>query len=79
MIVKIKKHVKYKKLSFYDDNGFDVIKGLEDYIKKKKPDILSMITHSRKFPETIWKTSWTNKMANHTTIPLLILHRIKLE
>jgi hypothetical protein len=48
--------------------------GLNQFIKKQKPNILAMISHGTKFPETIWKTSWTNEMANHATIPLLILH-----
>jgi len=71
----IKKEMRYKNISFnvYDDSN--IIEGLDLVIKKQKPDILSMMTYGRKFPETIWKTSWTNKMSNHTKIPLLILHR----
>jgi hypothetical protein len=74
---KIKKQTKYKNISFYLCRDSDVTDGLDSYIKKNKPDVLSMVTYGRKFPETIWKTSWTNKMSNHTSVPLLVLHIAK--
>lgn len=77
MIDKIKKQMKYKKISFYVCRDSNIANGLDFFIKKLKPDILSMVTHGRKFPETIWKTSWTNKMSNHISVPLLILHTHK--
>jgi nucleotide-binding universal stress UspA family protein len=70
----IKKEMKYKNISFNVYNDANIVEGLDLVIKKQKPDILSMMTYGRKFPETIWKTSWTNKMSNHTKIPLLVLH-----
>ncbi len=77
MIIKIKSQTKYKNLSYYVCRDSDVAKGLDYFLKKQKPDLLSMVTHRWKFPETIWKTSWTNQMSNHTTVPLLILHSRK--
>jgi len=77
MVDKIKNQSKYKKISVYICRDSDVADGLDFFIKKNKPDILSMITYGRKFPETIWKTSWTNKMSNHTSVPLLVLHIVK--
>lgn len=74
IVDKTKKHLNYKKISTYVYSDSNVMDGLNQFIKKQKPDILSMISHGTKFPETIWKTSWTNEMANHATIPLLILH-----
>lgn len=77
MIDKIKKQTKYKKISFYVCRGVNIANGLDFFIKKNKPDVLSMVTYSRKFPETIWKTGWTNKMSNHISVPLLVLHTRK--
>ncbi len=74
IVDKTKKHLNYKKISMHVYSDSNVRDGLNQYIKKQKLDMLSMISHGTKFPETIWKTSWTNEMANHATIPLLILH-----
>lgn len=71
------KKTRYKNIHFHTDREFNVEKGLKSYIAKHKPSILSMTTHSRKFPQTIWTTSWTNKLLNNTTLPLLILHTHK--
>lgn len=64
MVNKTKKQMKYKNISFYLCRDSDVADGLDTYIKKNKPDVLSMVTYGRKFPETIWKASWTDKMSN---------------
>lgn len=77
MVDKVKKQTKYKKISFYVCRDSNIATGLDFFIKSNKPDVLSMVTHGRKFPETIWKTGWTNKMSNHISIPLLILHTRK--
>ena len=77
MVDKIKKQTKYKKISFYLCRDSNIANGLDFFIKKNKPDVLSMVTHSRKFPETIWKTGWTNKMSNHISVPLLVFHTHK--
>ena len=77
MVDKIKKQTKYKKISFYVCCDFNIADGLDFFIKKNKPDVLSMVTHSRKFPETLWKTGWTNKMSNHISVPLLVFHTHK--
>ncbi len=74
MADKIRKQVRYKNTSFYVCSDSNIANGLDLFVKKKKPDILSMVTHRRKFPETLWKASWTKKIANHTLIPLLIFH-----
>lgn len=70
----IKTQTRYSNLSFYVSNDSNIADGLDYFVKKKKPDMLAMVTHGRKFPETIWKGSWTNKVANHTLVPLLVLH-----
>lgn len=74
---KINKQIKYKHISFYVCRDADVADGLDFYIKKHRPDMLSMVSYGIKFPETIWKTSWTSKMSNHTSVPLLVLHIVK--
>lgn len=77
MITKLKTQTKYKNISYYVCSDSNVADGLDYFIKKQKPDVLSMVTHGWKFPETIWKTSWTDKMSNHTSVPLLIFHTRK--
>lgn len=77
MVNSIKERMKYKKISFYICKGSDIANGLNFFIKKQKPDILSMVKHNRKFYEKIWKTSWTNKMSNQTFVPLLVLPNLK--
>lgn len=77
MVDRIKEEMDYKKISSYICRDSNVADGLSFFIKKYKPDLLSMVTHGRKFPETIWETSWTNKMSNNTVIPLLVLHTSK--
>ena len=74
LTIHCKKQMKYKNISFYLYRDSDIAHGLDFYIKKNKPDILSMITYGRKFPETIWKASWTDKMSNHTSVPILVLN-----
>lgn len=77
MIAKLKTQSKYKNISYYVCRDSNVSDGLDYFIKKQKPDVLSMVTHGWKFPETIWKSSWTDKMSNHTSVPLLIFHTRK--
>jgi hypothetical protein len=77
LVSKMKKQIKYKNISFYISREADIIDGLNNYIKNKKPDMLLMINYGRKFPATIWEPSWTNKMSNTLKIPLLILHTPK--
>jgi nucleotide-binding universal stress UspA family protein len=79
MVDKTKKQMKYKNISFYLCRDSDVADGLDTYIKKNKPDVLSMVTYGRKFPETIWKASWTDKMSNYISVPLLVLHVSKVK
>lgn len=77
MIAKLRMQLKYKNISYYICRDSNVSEGLDYFIKKQKPDVLSMVTHGWKFPETIWKTNWTDKMSNHTSVPLLIFHTRK--
>lgn len=74
LVAKMKKQMKYKNISFYISREADIVNGLNEYIKKKKPDMLMMINYGRKFPVTIWEPSWTNKMSNHLQVPLFVLH-----
>jgi nucleotide-binding universal stress UspA family protein len=77
LVDKMKKQMKYKNISFYISKEADIVTGLSNFIKKKRPEILSMINYGRKFPKTIWEPSWTNKISNHLQVPLLVLHASK--
>jgi len=77
MKITFRNYCRYKYMSFHVLLDTHIIHGLELFIKRHKPDVLAMATHSYKFPETIWKTSWTNKMANQIQVPLLVIHTTK--
>jgi nucleotide-binding universal stress UspA family protein len=54
----------------------DIIKGLEDYIREKKIDILAVTTHKRNVITSFLKPSITKELLFKIPIPLLIFHSI---
>ncbi|WP_026898812.1 universal stress protein [Daejeonella oryzae] len=51
--------------------GHEFEKTMKDYIGQNEIDILAMIIHKRKFPDSLFHPSLTKQMAYHTKIPLL--------
>lgn len=73
MTQKIRKRVKYAKISGYVSKNTSVTKGIEYFLKKKPADILVMFTHARHFPDTMFNTSITKMMSHQANIPLLAM------
>lgn len=73
-IEKIKDKTHYNKISLYVSKDVSVEDGLDYFVRKFKPEVLVLVKYNIKFPETIWKKNWTNKMLSHLSIPLFIIH-----
>jgi nucleotide-binding universal stress UspA family protein len=60
---------------------YDVIKGenlsesLNAYAEQKNIEMIAMISQDKSFFERLFEPSYTRKMAMHTHVPLLILHK----
>lgn len=75
MTQKIRKRVKYSKISGYISKNTSITKGLEHFLSKKPADILVMFTHARHFPESMFNSSITKMMSHQSNIPLLALKK----
>ncbi len=73
MTQRIRKRVKYPKISGYISKNTSVTKGIEYFLKKKPADILVMFTHARHFPESMFNSSITKMMSHQASIPLLAM------
>ncbi|HNS12180.1 MAG TPA: universal stress protein [Bacteroidia bacterium] len=73
MTQKIRKRVKYGKISGYVSKNTSITKGIEYFLKKKPADILVMFTHARHFPDSMFNSSITKMMSHQANIPLLAL------
>ena len=71
------KKVKYNHFSFRIIFGNYLEKILQNHIKEDSPDLLAMSTQKRTFFENFFETSFTQKMAYHTSIPVLAFHHKK--
>ncbi|MGD1847357.1 MAG: universal stress protein [Salibacteraceae bacterium] len=56
---------------FVENN--DVVEGLEHYLHEVQPDLVAMIPRHTGFLDRIFHRSVTNRIAMHTTLPLLTL------
>ncbi len=73
MTQKIRKHVKYPKISGFISKNTSIPKGIEFFLKKYPADILVMFTHQKHFPESLFNQSITKLMSHQIRIPLLAL------
>jgi nucleotide-binding universal stress UspA family protein len=73
MTQKIKKRIKYPKMSGYISKSTSISKGIEYFLEKNKADLLVMFTHSRHFPGSVFNQSVTKIISYKTKIPLLAL------
>jgi nucleotide-binding universal stress UspA family protein len=61
------------KVDFYDLQVKDKVKDMNDFIDDHNINMLVMYKPKRTFFESIFHVSYTQKMAKHTSIPLLVL------
>jgi len=52
----------------------DFMKGVQDFIRQKNIDIISMVTHKRNLISKLLNPSITRKVLFHTNIPFLVFH-----
>ena len=71
---KAKKKVPYPKISYGIRYGTHLEKILQEHVSKEKPDLIAMSTQRRNLLEKFFGTSATQKMAYHSSIPLLTFH-----
>lgn len=73
---KIKNTTDYENISLELVKEEKVIEGINDYVYSHDVDVLAMAIKKRTLIDKIFNRSLTKKMAYHTRIPLLALHKI---
>lgn len=58
---------------FVDDEN--ITSGLQQYVKARKPDMLAMLPESHGFFARLFKEPNAKKVAFHTSVPLLTIHK----
>jgi len=71
---KVMTKIHYPQIQYKLIYGDDVVKELETYIKKEKPDLFAMSMQHRNIYEKLFRSSVTKKMAYHTKVPLMAFH-----
>lgn len=72
---KIKENFNYGKIRLELVKEEKVLEGINDYVNSNDVDILAMTIKKRSLFDKIFSKSLTKKMAYHTKIPLLALHK----
>ncbi|MCY7361884.1 MAG: universal stress protein [Ignavibacteria bacterium] len=73
---KIKQTSGYDKLKLELIKEENVLEGINEYINNNDTDVIAMAIKKRSLLDKIFNRSLTKKMAYHTKIPLLALHKI---
>lgn len=60
--------------SFHSVASEDVIKGINDFVRQEKVDLVVMIPRNHSFFQGLFKEAHTKKMAFHSKVPLLAIH-----
>lgn len=72
---RVKQFVKYPKMQGYVCTDLNIADGITYFLKQKKADCLCMVTHHRKFFQSLINPSVTKRVAYRTDLPLLVIHR----
>ncbi|MBS1551671.1 MAG: universal stress protein [Bacteroidetes bacterium] len=73
---KIKGSSNYDKIRLELVKEENVLEGINDYVNSHDVDVLAMAIRKRSLLDKIFNRSLTKKMAYHTKIPLLALHKV---
>ncbi len=68
----IAKH-KYEDINFNTVMDFDIIRGLDRYVREVNTDLLAMYTHKSSILEILFNDSYSLEMALHNEVPLLVM------
>lgn len=64
---------KYKNINFNTVMDFDIIRGLDRYVREVNTDLLAMYTHKSSILEYLFNDSYSQEMALHNEVPLLVM------
>ncbi|MES2780339.1 MAG: universal stress protein [Bacteroidota bacterium] len=70
-----KEHINHEQITVVNKANTEVTEAIEKYIVDHHADMLVMAKHSRSFFDRLFHRSLSKKMAYHTKIPLLVLHK----
>ena len=65
----------YPNITFSAVMDDDIIAGLDKFIESDNPDLVAMFTYKSGVLEYLFNTSYSEKMAMHSTTPLLIMRK----
>jgi nucleotide-binding universal stress UspA family protein len=71
--LKVEQALKNVSHSYHFSENDNITRGISDFIKDQRPDLLAMLPHKHTFFETIFTKSNTEEMAFSSEIPLLTL------
>lgn len=69
----------YPDITFTAMMGKNIMEGIDRYIDYANPDMVAMVSYRSGLFEYIFETSYTEEMAMHSRVPLLVLKREKPE
>jgi len=69
---RIRKRLNGKKVQLSILSATNIEAGINEFVKKEKPDLITMTGHMHSFPVNLWYNPVT-KMTTHTHIPLLVI------
>lgn len=65
----------YKKITFTIVHSDEIVESIDEFVDKKKGDLLAIFTHEFSFFEKIFKRSVCREIAFHGSIPLLTIKK----
>ena len=72
---KLEEVFQFNDITFKNLKRYDVVKGLETYIKTNKPDVLAMATHEKSFFERFFITSISDHFIQQADLPMLTFRK----
>ena len=72
---KLEEVFQFNDITFKNLKRYDVVKGLETYIKTNKPDVLAMATHEKSFFERFFITSVSDHFIQQADLPMLTFRK----
>lgn len=73
--VRNRDNISHEDITIVNKEDMEVTEAIEKQIAENQVDMLVMAKHSRSFFDRLFHRSLSKRMAYHTTIPLLILHK----
>lgn len=70
----LQNHVRYEKLRFHNLYFKGRVAGIDKFLKDNSAELLTMVTYKRNLFESLFKRSFTKRIAHQTRIPLLAFH-----